>query len=190
MFISYLKSAFRNFDRNRATTIINIVGLSIAFCLFILLMLYVTNELTTDNYHQKKDRIFRIVESDGVTNTTSSTLAVFLSENYPEVEQSCRTLNISGKILYEGKTFKFKQMCLADSNHFSVFDYKLITGDINRALEGQHGLVITESFARQIFGDEDPMNKIVKLGENSYWLDDFVLFKAIKGYFQEKPWYE
>lgn len=170
MFNYYLKTAIRSFYRNKATTFINILGLSIAFCLFILLMLYVNNELTTDKYHTKLDRIFRIIESNGVTNTTSSTLASYVKANYPEVAQSCRTLSISGKILYDEKSFNFNQMCLADSNHFSVFDYELIKGDLNRALEGENGLVITETFAKQLFGDEDPLNKIVQLGENSYWL--------------------
>ncbi len=183
MFISYLKIAIRSYYRNKATTIINLIGLSIAFCLFILLMLYVNNEITTDKYHTKLDRIFRIIEGDDVTNTTSSTLARYVKESYPEVKQACRTLNISGKVMYDGENFKFKQMCLADSNYFRVFDYDLIAGDLNQALVGANGLVITQSFAEQLFGDEDPLNKVVQLGENSYWLEEgfsFVVKAVIK----------
>ncbi len=172
MFKSYLKTIIRSFIKNKSTTLINVIGLSLAFCLFILLMLYVNNELTTDNYHLKADRIFRVISDEGKIHTTSSTLATFISENYPELEQACRTLHLKGKLSFNNQNFPFKQMCLADSNYFKIFSHQKIMGNLNSALSDMNGLVLTKSYAKKLFGDQNPINKVVQLGENNYWLKE------------------
>ena len=105
MLLNYLKIAWRNLQKHRFLSVLNIVGLSVGICCFLLIALYISNELSYDKYHVNNDRIYRI-NADLVFGGTSLSMAVtpdpmgaVLKKDYPEVEQFTRIYTSSGSKL-------------------------------------------------------------------------------------------
>ncbi|MFC1564746.1 ABC transporter permease [candidate division KSB1 bacterium] len=171
MYKNYLKIAFRNLKRNKIYSLINISGLSLGMTCCLLILLYVKDELSFDDYHQKADRIYRILatsEFAGAARTfaaTPSALGPAFAGEIPEVESQVRMfrMNFNGNtpVSYEDKTFEESGMYFTDSTFFSIFTFEFIAGDPEGVLNEPNSLVITESVAKKFFGDDDPLGKIL-----------------------------
>lgn len=96
LYLSYIKSAFRNLSRIRLHSLINIIGLSIGLICFIIIMLYVSDELSYDRYHSRADRIYRITSTtdfEGVAERSSSCPAPMgptLMNDYPDIIENSK----------------------------------------------------------------------------------------------------
>jgi putative ABC transport system permease protein len=167
MFKNYLKIAIRNILRHRFYSIINIVGLAIGIACFIMIGMWVQDELSYDKHFTKSDRIYRIA-NDLLTNGIPSPMAAadpriteHIRAEYPEVENVARMLNVptmltaNEKELFETKTF------YADSTFFDIFSYDFVEGNPQTALRSREAIVLTESIARKLFGKESPMGKTI-----------------------------
>lgn len=162
MFKFYLITAVRNLRKFKSITIINITGLSVGVAACFLLMLYVQDELSFDRYHQHSDRIFRIIEND--SPYTSPQISGITSANFPEVERSARILvRDQCMVHYKEKKFIEKQFSYADPDLFSIFSFKLKTGNPETVLKSPFSIVISEAIAYKYFDEEDPIGKILKL---------------------------
>ncbi|MEE4196282.1 MAG: FtsX-like permease family protein [Bacteroidales bacterium] len=165
MIRNYLKTALRNIARNKIHSFINIVGLAIGVSLFIIIALYVKYELTYDNFHQDKENIFRIERGEEGNSSIflPSGMGIDVLNQFPEVEQMVR-FKYSGNIIIENedKTHKIPDFYLADSTVWDIFSFEFILGTPENALVDPFNIVLTESIAKQIFGNENPVNKIVK----------------------------
>ena len=168
MFRNLIVVAWRNLEKQRFFTIINILGLSIGLASFILIALYVTNELRFDKHHQKLDRIYRI-HSDIIFGGTELSLAVTadpmgeaMKKDFPEVEEFTRIYNSDGsKQIRKGSNFITEtDVAYVDSNFFSVFTVPFIHGNPSTALTNPNCVVISEDAARKYFG------KTEVVGEN------------------------
>ncbi len=179
MLRNYLKIAFRNILKHKAYSAINVFGLAIGIACFMLILLYVQDELSFDRYHEDADRIYRIAELiEGAEESASVPLPVgeTLLDGYPDyVEAKTRFFNFQvpgTPISYESETgnkvrFTESGFYFTDSTLFDVFDYALLQGDARTALARPNQVVVTESTARRYFGDEDPMGKTLRLeGQN------------------------
>lgn len=158
----YIKSAIRVLIRNRSITLINVAGLAIGMSIFIMIALYVGNELTNDSYHQKLDRIARLETSEFVA--LPMVIKKMIGNDIAGVEKVVRLsymLN-TGYFRQGENTFKVNDLLVADAEVFEVFSFKLIKGDSATALIEPHSLVISESNARKFFGEEDPMGKTLR----------------------------
>ncbi len=168
MWSNYIKSTFRNFRRNLSYALINIIGLSIALSIFIALTLYIQFELSFEDFNPQKENIYRIEQNmiEGGRSELMETAPVPLwraiKAEFPEVKESIRLFyNNAGTITTpEGRDFETTRI-ITDREFFEFFSYKLKHGDPSTALQEPNCVVLTESLANVIFGDENPMGKII-----------------------------
>jgi putative ABC transport system permease protein len=152
---------------------LNTMGLAIGMAGFILIMLWVKDELSYDKYNEKASRIVRIKVDLNFTGEEINTIvcpapmAAALKADFPEVENAVRFKDHKGfTIKYKEKSFKEDRIIYADSTVFDVFTIPLIKGNSKTALAAPHTITLSESMAKKYFGDEDPMGKLLKL--NNY----------------------
>ena len=163
MIKSYFKIAVRNFTRNIGFSLINLIGLSIAFALFILLSLYIKSELTTDKHIDNLDNIHCLIEKNRGHIFGSGLFAEFVDQRYPEINEVCRSIIFNGEFfIKEGFHLYFDKVALVDSSYFKIFKNKALMGNLDHALDHPNGMVLTESSARSLFKDENPIGKTVK----------------------------
>jgi putative ABC transport system permease protein len=167
MFRNYIKVAFRHIKRRKVYSFINVLGLTIGMACFILIGLWVKDELSFDRFHRNKDRIYRILNRTQNGNTSSSiTYAIgpALKAGYPEVEDSCRVwLWYGSHVKYQDKIYAERNIYLADPAFFQIFSFPFIKGNPETALADRYSIVLTEEVAEKYFGDEDPIGKVLHL---------------------------
>lgn len=176
MFRNYLLIAFRNLNRNRVYSLINLFGLAAGITCFILIFLFVRDELSYDRFHSQHERTFRLIEiidSEGQGEESSSNpfpVGPTLRNDYPHlVQEAVRLFNFQRpSMTLKSGDLKFNESHLffADSGFFRVFDFPLLKGNPNTALSEPNTIVVTQNLAHKYFGDDDPMGKILRL-ENS-----------------------
>jgi len=166
--------SLRSFKRQRSYIIINILGLSVGIACSLLIALFVINEASYDRYNTKKDRIFRLILNGKMggqeitASATPSPMGPTLLNEFPEVEDFLR-MNGRGPTIveYENQTFTEEHLIEADSSFFNFFSIPVLKGDPKNLLNAPHKLVLSESTANKIFGDENPIDKIVKIGSDT-----------------------
>ncbi|HET9278289.1 MAG TPA: ABC transporter permease, partial [Flavitalea sp.] len=177
MLSNYLKIAWRNLLNNKTFSFINIAGLAIGLACFILIALYVLDEISFDRYNTKADRIYRI-NSDIKFGGTDLKLAVCsdpmgatLKKDYPQVEEYVRLYNSSGsKLLKKGTAYINEQNVVhADSTLFKVFTLPSIEGNTSTALNEPNTVAISESAARKYFGTTAAIGKVIETDDNTVY---------------------
>jgi putative ABC transport system permease protein len=168
MIKNYFKIAWRNIKKHKGFSIINGGGLTLGIASCMVLMLYVTYHLGYDHQFKNLDNIY-IVENnqpgDGKIYTFAATpgqAAATIKSEVPGVVQSARAENYSagGLLTYNNNSFKKKGL-FADPAFFSIFSYNFIRGDAVKSLTGINSIVITQALAETLFGNNDPMGKII-----------------------------
>jgi putative ABC transport system permease protein len=169
MIRNYFKIAFRNLWKSKGYAAINIVGLSVAFCISIFLFLTAYFQLSFDGFHKDGDRIFQTYlfsnnpEKEEKASSMPMPLTPALKAEYPEVEAAARLMNGSSLVEYKGKYFD-KQVMLTDPDFLKIFSFPMLKGNAETALNGLSDIVISENMAKAVFGSEDPVGKQIKLG--------------------------
>jgi putative ABC transport system permease protein len=167
MFRNYLKVALRHIKRRKVYSSITILGLTIGMACFILIGLWVKDELSFDKFHEKKDRIYRILNrmQDGNADfNITYALGPALKAEYPEVEEACRVcLWFGSHVKYQDKIYAERNIYLADLSFFKIFSFPFIKGDPETALSDRYSVVLTEKTAQKYFGDEDPIGKVLQV---------------------------
>jgi len=168
MFTNYLKITFRNIERNKGYALINVFGLAIGLACSIFIILWIQDELCYDRYHEKADRIYRIVhesQSDGAIRQsvrTSAQLAPALVQDFPEVENAVRFSRNKYLIAYANKQF-WHNIYFADPSVFEIFTIPFTKGDPKTALNEPGSIVISEQMAAKYFEDENPIGKTINV---------------------------
>lgn len=172
MLKNYLKITFRNLTRNKVSTIINLLGLSLGISICLILFLLIDYELNFDEFHTKKDRIFRVTreESGGsLTKRTSSTpfpLRAALINDFPELKAVTQIYPPEEHQLKVGEKMWIEpNVMFADSSFFKVFDFPAIEGNPLQSFKNRNVAVVTESMARNRFGSKSPIGQIVNISE-------------------------
>jgi putative ABC transport system permease protein len=175
MFIHFIRTAFRYLLKRKTYLLINVSGLAIGIASFILIMIYVMDELNYDRYHQRADDIYRIAQIydfEGVGENSASLpfpVAFTLKNDFPGlIENICRVYNFQAPrslVEYGEQKFNERRFFFVDSTFFEIFNHTFIMGDPATALDEANCVVITESMANKYFGEEDPMGKILKFEE-------------------------
>jgi putative ABC transport system permease protein len=150
--------------------ILNITGLTIGLTSFLLITIYVLHELSFDRFHKNYENIYRIKVKGMMAGATldqaitSAPMAQAILNDYPEIQHAVR-INRSGAWLVKYGETRFNEdgVLFADSSFFSVFDFKLLSGDPKTALVNPRSMILTEKFAKKYFGNEDPMGKRISL---------------------------
>ena len=160
MIQNYFKIAWRNLNKHRFFSLVNICGLAIGVAAFWVIALYVTDELSYDRYNEKADRIFRVVQH-GKWSTGGFDLAITavpyapaLKADYPEVEDAIRIDGEGGgKITYNDKEITANDISFTDNAIFNIFTYHFLEGDSQTALAKPQSIVLTKTLAIKLFGD-------------------------------------
>ncbi len=170
MIKSYLKIAIRSFTKNLTFSLINLFGLSIALGLFILLSLYIKSELTTDKHLQNVENIYCLFEKNRSHIFGNGLFAEFVDERYPEIKQVCRSIIFDAELyLEDGNYVSFGKVGLVDSTYFNIFSNKAILGNLDHVLVERNGIVLTQSSAKVLFKEKNP------IGEKVFWNKQFEL---------------
>lgn len=172
-----IKLFLRTLKRKKLFSIINIVGLSIGFLCATLIYLYVENETSFDQFHEKGDRIYRVnqtyfreANNPNLGASLGPNVAYAIALEIPEVSQVVRvhtpsllpvTLNSGGG----EKIFNEETILAADSNFFQVFSYPMLYGDRNTALNERNTVVLRYHVAKRFFGDTNPLGNLIELGD-------------------------
>jgi len=174
MFKKLIKYSLRSFKRQRSYIIINILGLSIGIACSLLIALFVINEASYDGFNVKKDRIYRLVLNGKIGGQeivgafTNAPIGPTMAREFPEVEDYLRMTGHGPTIVeYGDMTFTDENIIEADSTFFNFFSIPLIKGDAKEVLNKPRRAVITESMAKRIFGEEDPIDKPIKIGSDT-----------------------
>ncbi|TDS15950.1 ABC transporter permease [Sphingobacterium paludis] len=172
MLKNYIKIAWRNLLKNKGYSSINILGLAIGLACCLLIVLYIQDELSFDHYHEKKDRIYRVVhdwkEKNGMETHQiwgNAPVGAALKADFPEVQ---KVVQFSGQIsilLKHGeKAFQEERIFCMDSTAFDVFSWKFIAGNPQTALTAPYSIVLTETMAKKYFGDSNPIGQTLEGG--------------------------
>src|SRR4030066_2025900 len=168
MIKSYFLTAFRNILKHRSFSIINIFGLSISMAVCMLIILVVQDQLSYDNFHKNRDRIFRIQSINNLSKIAldkyaSATwpLAKELKYNYPFIEDAVVLNNsFNGEGIYDEKRFRVSGF-YATSSFFNLFDFKLKSNLASKPLDEPYSIVLAEEVADKFFGYNDTVGKTI-----------------------------
>ena len=170
MLKNYFKVAFRNIRRHKVFSFINIFGLALGLAVFMVIMLWVQDESSYDEFHQHADRLYRLVvqvemgEQSFKAVVTPGEFVPYFQENIPEIEEASRYRPMDEVLVKVGDTkFIERKLACADSSFFRLFDFKVITGNVEEALSNVENIILTKSTAQKYFGDEDPMGQTLDL---------------------------
>jgi ABC-type antimicrobial peptide transport system permease subunit len=175
MFRNYFKIAWRNLGKHKGDTAINLVGLCVAFTCALLIFLSVFFEFSYDNFHRNGDNIYhvytKVSSRDGANQMTSAPIpmAQTLKETYPEIQFASRYVSRSGNVRYMDKQLSLN-LRTTDPDFFQMFTFPFTKGSAQTALNDLSGLVITESSAKALFSDAEPMGKTVQMKIGDEWL--------------------
>jgi putative ABC transport system permease protein len=168
MLRNYLKLAWRNMGKHKADTTINLVGLCVAFTCALLLFLSVYYEFSYDRFHKNAADIyhlyFKVNKPDRVdiVNAMPAPLMPSLKRIYPEIKYGTRYINGDGVVSYNDKKLS-KDVKFTDPDFFKMFSFHFLKGNASTALNDLNSVVLKESSAKAIFGNEDPMGKTIQL---------------------------
>lgn len=160
-----VKILFRVLKRHPVYTLMNIVGLAVGMASFILISLYVREELRFDRFHEHADRIVRVTSSYSDQTGTRSfartypAIAPALLADFPEVREATRLQQWKAPMRSGSRQFNEQELFMVDPTFFRVFSFPLVRGDAAHALESRNSVVVTRSAARRYFGDDDPIGR-------------------------------
>ncbi len=168
MIKSYFQTAFRNIFKQRSFSIINIFGLSVSMAVCMLIILVVQDQLSYDNFHKQRDRIYRIQSKDNLSKialtkfaSTTWPLAKELKDNYPFIEETVAINNqFGGEGIFNEKRFQVSGFFVTPS-FFDLFDFKLKNSLASKPLDEPYSIILTEEVANKFFGDNDPIGKTI-----------------------------
>ncbi len=164
LFWNYYRVAIRNLKRNKGFTAINITGLTLGLTCSLLILLWVNNELSYDTFHDNAEDIYRVVKDHSYSGkvlpvaVTPAPLGPALKESYPEIIDAARIKYYTRTIKNDDELYS-ETLLYADPSVLKMFTFPLINGDENTALKESHSIILSESLAEKIFGDENPTGK-------------------------------
>lgn len=171
-----MKYFFRFLKNNPLYAVINVVGLALSLMFVILIGDYTYRQFSIDKWHKNHERIYVLGTENGNSLMSWPDCAHSLKDRYPEVEDVCCVYMHNGKIKHEDKVYEESQgdnagnIMLADSNFFRFFDFKMIDGDRETALDSPEKCVVTESLAKALFPDGNALGQPLQIEGTRYVL--------------------
>lgn len=164
-----MKYFFRFLKNNPLYAVINVVGLALSLMFVILIGDYTYRQFSIDKWHRNHERIYVLGTENGNSLMSWPDCAHSLKDRYPEVEDVCCVYMHNGKIKHEDRVYEEAQgdnagnIMLADSNFFRFFDFKMIDGDRETALDSPEKCVVTESLAKALFPDGNALGQPLQI---------------------------
>lgn len=191
MIRNYFKTAWRNLFKHKVFSAVNILGLATGIAVTFLIMNYTSHEFSYDNFHHNKERIYRVESRfyEGKTLTDDWATSSFgygsaMKKEIPGIEAVARISIHDAEQVVRYGDIKIRENSIAytEPSFFKLFDFVLLEGDKNTALTKANSVVITQSAARQFFGNENPMGKILRFAKEEKFVDC-----AVTGVMQDFP---
>jgi len=185
MLSSYIKIALRNLKRHKGYSTINIFGLAVGMACCMIILFWVQDEFSYDDFHENETEIFRVVQKwDGDQGEMGQewipgSVAPLLKSDYPEIQKATRVLFRLPKQISSGEKSFIKTCAIVDPSFFSIFSFPFVSGNKDAALKNPDSVVISESMAAKIFGPMNPLGQTLKY-------DDTHVLK-ITGIFADVP---
>ena len=173
MIKNYFKIAWRNLFRNKGFSATNLLGLTIGITCTMLISLWVKDELTYDKFHNNYSSIYKIYANRDFNNQVFTDqnmvlpLASTIEKAIPQIKQAVVTTHRQPHILAYGDKKIKKEGYTVGDHFFEMFSWKFIKGNATTALPDPYSIVLTQSTAKAFFGNEDPINKVIKV-DNEY----------------------
>lgn len=202
-----LKSVFRSLIRQRLYTFINIIGLTIGILSFTMIMLYVTHEASYDNFHLKKERIYRLTSAnkERAGAITPYVWGLNLKNDFPEIENYTTFQILALTTKKEDEVFAEDKVVTADSTFFDLFDFPIVEGNQDNFLKSPNKMLITPETALRYFSDEEPVGQtlevnlygtfvhyevegVVECPKNSHLQFDFLIPIHLVKKYSNNPW--
>ncbi len=170
MLKNYLTIAFRNLNRQKIYSLINISGLALGMAAFLIIAVWVWHEFSFDRFHEHAGRIYRVAEKRHfpnqvqLSNRTPGPLSAALKENFPEIKSVARVAWTGERVLrYQNQVNYVNGILTVDPDFLRIFTFPMVVGDSAKALDDPYSVVVTESAAAKYFGNEDPLGKVLNL---------------------------
>jgi len=188
-----LKFVLRNLRKRPFLNLIKVVGLSLALSSMLLVVLFLKHELTFDGFHSKSERIYRFTLTSPTffsgkhfARVGNPVFIPEMAEHFPGIENYVRLSPLRGGVLkYKEKFLTVNQAFECDSTFFKVFDVELLLGNPEHVLDGPGSLVVSESFAEKIFGNDNPIGEILSLPPGQYYGES--IDYAVTGVMKDLP---
>ncbi|OGU56777.1 MAG: hypothetical protein A2V66_00205 [Ignavibacteria bacterium RBG_13_36_8] len=165
MFKNYLKVLLRNLNKNKGYSFINIFGLALGIACFILITMWVTDELSYDRFHLNIDRLYRVNTelTDGrIISNSSLKLGREMKMLFPEIEAYTNFIPWARSLaIYNDKSYDESNIYLVDPEFFKIFSFEFVAGDPLNPLPDMYSFIMTEETAKKYFGDDNPIGKRV-----------------------------
>ena len=176
MFKNYFKTAFRNLERNKVYSFINIFGLSIGLACAMLIMLYVKDEISFDRFHKNVTHIYRIAKKtkQNYNGSTGVLQGPRFTQNVPGIRSFVRVQGGAEDIKNGTEVQEQNGVLHVDSNFFSVFNFPLLSGNPQTCLTEPHSIVLSEDAAKKYFSTTDAVGKVLMVKEDT----SFVPYKV------------
>ena len=183
MFKNYFITAVRNLFRNPVYALINIFGLSIGITCSVLILIFIKHEISYDKFHEKKDNLYRVVfemvnpDNRIISPQMTAPPGPAMMEEFPEVKAATRITGYrDGYFTCNNKAYKSGNVIYSDSLFLEMFSFHLLLGDPETVLAKPFSLVLNDETARIIFGDENPIGKVLRWNNK----DDLVITGVVK----------
>lgn len=182
MLKNFFVIAWRNLLRKKTFSFLNITGLSIGMASAVLILLWIQYETTFDRFYQDQDRIYKVYNryaQDGKVScwaVTPKPMAPAISSEYAEVEEATRVTFIPPTQFRIDDKKVYSRGNLVDSNFLKVFSFPIVKSNGGKPFKDAYSIVITEKLAKQMFGDENPIGKVVKMDT----ADNFIVTAVLK----------
>ncbi|NQZ78254.1 MAG: ABC transporter permease, partial [Ekhidna sp.] len=165
----YLRITIRNFLKHKVSSIINLVGLTTGLSCAFFIYLWVQDEFTINKFHEKDDRLFRVMEFQTysnekfVTNSTPGILGQNLKIDFPDIQYAATTTWINPALLSFDNQFFKEEGYHVGKDFFNIFSYPLLAGNANDVLKDKTSICISRNLAEKFFGDIDAaMGKTIR----------------------------
>jgi putative ABC transport system permease protein len=186
MFKNYLKIAIRNLQQNKSYMVINVMGLALGMTCGILIFSVVKHHLSFDNFHHNPDRIYRFVTEQHRDNidyvaSVPNPFGKSFRHDYTFGEKTARIITFYEQLVtvatdHTIRKFKEEEVAFVEPEYFDIFNFPLIAGNKNTALNDLNTAIITENVAQKYFGTENPIGKSFKVDNKS----DFIVTGILK----------
>ena len=168
MFKNYFKIAIRNLNRYKKISIINVVGLAVGMACAILIVIWIQDELSYDQFHEKSNNIFLVLRGDSqnLTAVSSTMLGPVIKQELPQVINTTCVCDLSEiepiTLQHKEKCFE-ETWCLIDDQFFNIFSFDLKAGNPETALKDPNSIILTEKTAQKYFGNDNPIGQTLTM---------------------------
>ncbi len=175
MLKNYFLIATRNFRRHKFYAFVNVLGLTIGLSIVFLIGLFVTDELSFDQFHAQKDRIYRVVENQYYADqpvfpvaVTPTAVGPALVQEYPEISKFTRLSRTNDQFEFEGEEIMEGEGYMVDAQFFDMFSFPIIQGSVDAFHEKINGLVLNEELVEKYFPNKNPIGEFMKINGEEF----------------------